>query len=700
MTSKISDPQLQMALQKSKIRFDIQALRAFSVLLVVLYHIPWNGLQSFSKHWWIGVDFFFVISGYLILGILIRQRIETGQILVAPFLQKRALRLIPSTVAVVSLSSILLWLATRSTLFAALEFRDAAASFISMENFYLIFKSEDYLASDQLSSPFTHFWSLGVEEQFYLLAALALALAFKSKRMPPEHVLKISLLIFAAAALLGLFVSDALREVNSAAAYFNPIARIWEFSIGGFAAAVGIWLKARGVNISYKLGQFVGYSVYLTIAILITFGGMFDLGWGYPGYEIAPVLFVLAMAMAVSSFPDESVTTLRARAPVRRAILFLGKRSYVIYLWHFPLIFLFSNVLQLDGLALFICAVIATMGLAALTGWAVEDRFRYAAPDVRNLGLLCIAITIPFVTSLSLAGFSTIHLKETAANMESIAASQMAQPGSMTTALGNDNSWAYYSIPEMYESGCHSDFGSSAKLCLFGTTGSQAIRIALVGDSHATQLAPGLKLAAEGFGATLFTLLQSSCSLDSGYVASSAVLSEKTTSYIKKCEKFTKSSLTFLKRIQPDVLILAAASLPRPIASASANGSSHATIEMLDHLQAILPGSQIVVFEDPPRASVLSNLDVFYCATRSMDEECPEAPKVSAFWDRLTEVARLKGLAVLSIRTELCASGTCKKSVDGIPVYRDSNHLNAAYSMRLAPYWTSLMEDWSVEASK
>ena len=684
----------------SKIRFDIQALRAFSVLLVVFYHIPVDGLQLLSQHWWIGVDFFFVISGYLILGILIRQRMETGRILVTPFLQRRALRLVPSTLAVVSISAFMLWIATGSTLFAALEFRDAAAALVSVENFYLIFKSEDYLASDQLSSPFTHFWSLGVEEQFYLFAAIALALSFRSKRVSAQNVLRYSILLFSAACVLGLLVSETLSQANSSAAYFNPASRIWEFALGGLSAVVGIALKAKGVRVPVKVVTLVSYSLYLSIVGFISFGGILGLDLDYPGREIAPILIILSAAMLAGSLGDESRAATQSNSRLVGAILFLGKRSYVIYLWHLPIIFLFSNVLQFNGLLLIALASFATLFLAAITGWAVEDRFRFVNPTARNISLLFITTVTTLSIILILAGSSTMHLKQKASNIESLAAIQDANSGLITANLGGDNSWAYYSIPEMYQSGCHSAFGSRARLCVFGPASSRSFSVALVGDSHATQLAPGLKIAAERLDATLYTLLQSSCSLDSGYVPISAIDSEQAAPYVAECQAFTNSSLRILKEIEPDVLILANASLPMPSTAGVTTGSSQNTVEMFDYLEEILPGTRIVVFEDPPRATLASNLDLFYCLNLTSRGECPETPVLTASWDRLAAIARSKGLEILSIKSEICKSGKCAKSVDGLPIYRDSNHLNAAYSMRLAPYWTSLMEDWTFQVEK
>jgi peptidoglycan/LPS O-acetylase OafA/YrhL len=636
----------------------------------------------------------------LILGILIRQRFETGRILVVPFLQRRALRLIPSTIAVVSFSAITLWLATGAPLFAALEFRDAAAALVSMENFYLIFKSEDYLASDQLSSPFTHFWSLGVEEQFYLFAAIVLALSYRSGRISPKQVVHSSIAFFAVALTIGFVVSDTLREVNSAAAYFNPVSRIWEFAIGGLAAVVGIALKLKGFRVSHKLARLLSYSLYFLVALFISLSGLIGYRLDYPGWESAPILITLSMALLTGSMVEESEIAKPSNSRVRGAILFLGKRSYVIYLWHLPVIFLFSNILQIDGLLLTVLAMLATLLLAAITGWTVEDRFRFAEPSRRNIRLLSISIATPLAISLILAGLSTTHLKQQAANMESIAATQAAHPESTMANLSGDNSWAYFSIPEMYRSGCHSAFGSNARLCVFGSTSSPTLSIALVGDSHATQLAPGLKIAAEGLEATLYTLLQSSCSLDAGFVSPGTTASQQRGPYFKECQAFTNSSLGILKEKKPDVLILAAASLPVPAARVSTFGLSQPTSEMLDHLKRELPGTRIVVFEDPPRASLASNLDLFYCVNLVSVQECPSSPPLTTSWDRLSEIARGKGIEILSIRSEICASGACAKSVDGWPVYRDSNHLNAAFSIRLAPYWTSLVEDWILQRGR
>ena len=676
------------------LRFDIQFLRAVAVLMVVLYHIPYAPLESISTAWWIGVDIFFVISGYLILGMLLRQKIDVGRILIGKFLAKRALRLVPSTIAVVTVSGLTLWYVSQSTLFLALELRDAGASLLSLENLYLIFKSEDYLAADQLNSPFTHFWSLGVEEQFYVVAGLTLFLVFRGVQSSPARTLHRALWLFIAMILIGLALSGLLRELDSPASYFNPIGRVWEFALGGLAAVISDIMRLKESRPSPRKVWIAKFVLYLVMTVAVVFGPNLGLQITFPGWEIAPILTLLCAALILGSLEKNVIKQHSVRSRFSKAILFLGKRSYLIYLWHLPVIFLFSNVLMQTGIELVVLSLTFSLTLSAVTGVVVEDRFRRANSSLRNISTLLVAVIVSAATCLGVAGLATVQLKNQAIAVERSFAKSPLSDGE-GVRLPKDYSWAYYSIPEMYGSGCHSDFGSVARVCTFGVTVSPVLSVALVGDSHATQLAPGLKLAATTSGASLVTLLQSNCSLDSGFTSNSLPAANALQPYMQECVPFTRSSLRALEKLQPDVVILARASISDSNLPGGSQGSSLPTRELLIELKEMLPKARILVFRDPPRATLASNLDIFYCSNRLTDGKCNSDVGLGDNWDGLSTSAMELGLEVLSITDQICDAKYCKKSIEGMPIYRDSNHLNAAYSMSLGPYWVSLFREWT-----
>ncbi len=676
------------------LRGDIQILRAFAVLIVIFYHLPINYLKNFTEFWWIGVDIFFVISGYLILGMLVRQQITYGRINLSSFLARRAFRLVPSTIFVVVLSSLILWATTQSKLFVALGFRDAAASLASLENFYLISKSENYLAADSLSSPFTHFWSLAVEEQFYFFASLTLFLAFKFRQSSQKRTLSFAIVLFAAVALLGLGASELLQNANSATAYFNPLTRIWEFAIGGLAATLGDFLKARSYRIAPKHFRLVAIVIYIAIGATILGGSSFGLELKYPGLEIAPILIALSAALLIYSLSDHPAPIVRRQQLPQRFLIYVGKRSYVLYLWHLPVIFLFANVLQQSGTTLILMSLVTSFALAAATGILIEDRFRDTKRTQGTVVALTSLLLVPLIVLFGLAFLATHQLKVQAKNAEEAVTSSLLGQVREDTFGEGDYSWAYYSIPEMYESGCHGKFGSEVIVCTFGSNSPQALRVALVGDSHATQFAPGLKMAAESTSAVLYTLLQSSCALDAGHVPGAIASNDLEEPYVEECRLFTSSALDALREIQPEIVLLANAAAGVSNMPGGNPENSLSTLSLFEELKRILPQSQVIVIEDPPLATAKPNLDLFFCADHILGEDCTSASNSQMVWDRLAAIAKRNGIPVVSVWPQICSETRCIRSINGVPIYRDSNHLTAALSISLAPFWKEFFEEW------
>ncbi|MGO2097226.1 MAG: acyltransferase family protein, partial [Candidatus Microbacterium stercoravium] len=212
-------------------RPDIQALRALAVMSVMLYHLWPNRLTG----GFVGVDVFFVISGYLITSHLIRERAKTGRIALGRFWARRAARLLPASLLVL----VLVGLATLAFVPNALWpqfFGDVTASALYVQNWHLLFDSVDYLAADNLASPVQHFWTLSAEEQFYVLLPLLMVLSMWVFRKLPWRMV---MLVAIAAATVASFVFSIVQvELAPSAAYFSTFTRAWEFGAGALLAFV------------------------------------------------------------------------------------------------------------------------------------------------------------------------------------------------------------------------------------------------------------------------------------------------------------------------------------------------------------------------------------------------------------------------------------------------------------------------------
>ncbi|BDZ62822.1 hypothetical protein GCM10025873_26130 [Demequina sediminis] len=230
-----------------RFRPDIQALRALAVTLVVVYHLWPTRLTG----GYVGVDVFFVISGYLITSHMWREAVETGGIRLGRFWARRARRLLPSALTVLLVTAVAsIWLLPAATVGSSLK--EILASVFYGENWFLAASSVDYQAAESAASPVRHYWSLSVEEQFYVMLPLLLVGAIwfaRRARLPHRRV------------VMGVIVSAALASFGyglwltavSPAAYFSTFTRLWEFAFGAVVAiAVGRvsgrpWIAALGL---------------------------------------------------------------------------------------------------------------------------------------------------------------------------------------------------------------------------------------------------------------------------------------------------------------------------------------------------------------------------------------------------------------------------------------------------------------------
>ena len=344
-------------------RHDIQGLRALAVLLVVAEHAFGQPVGGF-----IGVDVFFVLSGFLMTSILFREFENTGRIRFLAFYRRRVRRLIPAAAATIGatvVASYFLFASGRftSTLWDALT----ALGFVSNWRYAAV--ETDYFARGAATSPLQHFWSLSVEEQYYLiwpLALLVLCVIAYATTMRRTIVALLALTI-----TLGLFVL-AFTYTNSdpGTAYFITPARMWELSLGGvIALAMPLFNRVgRGPR---PFLMVIGFAGILVAAFITPNGAGFPAPWS--------ALSVLSTAL-ILAFPWQP-TRHAAWNPLTNPVAgYVGDISYSLYLWHFPAIILLAEAFRgLPGDGTLIpaaVAVVASFGLAALSHRYIEEPVR------------------------------------------------------------------------------------------------------------------------------------------------------------------------------------------------------------------------------------------------------------------------------------------------------------------------------------
>jgi len=348
-------------------RPDLQGMRAIAVLTVFANH-----LFEWPAGGFVGVDIFFVLSGFFITGLLIRERAETGSLSFRNFYTRRAKRILPSAVLVLVVTvvgSYLLFPATR----ARETLLDSLYAAIFAANFRFEAVGADYFASGQPESPIQHYWSLSIEEQFYFVWPALLVLVFyltRSRHRSGVRWAREFGLVGTMAAIVGLSFAAAmyLSAVDPNRAYFSTITRVWELGVGALIASAGPWIMQIPARVRPWLA-YLGLSGVLASLFLIDPEVRFPAPWA--------ALPVLSTALVVASFHGSEVHGVSILT--NRVANYLGDTSYTLYLWHWPVITLLLAV-TVRGPLFYGLALILSFGLTAVTYRYFENPIRHS-PD-------------------------------------------------------------------------------------------------------------------------------------------------------------------------------------------------------------------------------------------------------------------------------------------------------------------------------
>jgi peptidoglycan/LPS O-acetylase OafA/YrhL len=366
-----------------RFRSDIEGLRAIAVLLVVLYHAHVPSLTG----GYVGVDVFFVISGFLITGLLVREWSERRSVSLVRFYGRRARRILPaaSIVVLFTMFASYRWLGFLRGNTIASDGKWAAV-FLANIHFALVHLS--YFASQAPPSPLQHMWSLAVEEQFYVVwPTLFLAICLVRRRSDPRLRLAVAL----SAVVVGSLVWSVVETTqNRTWAYFSPLPRAWELAIGGLVAV------ASGVIIRIPSRVAIGLGG-LGLAGVIVSAFIYNDATRYPGLAVALPVLATALVIVAGSASNRG---LAERLLGLGSLQWLGKRSYSLYLWHWPVLIIAAErtnkPLSLSqNLSLVLVALLASM----ITYRLVENPIRFSRALLSRpalaiaLGLGLIAFT-------------------------------------------------------------------------------------------------------------------------------------------------------------------------------------------------------------------------------------------------------------------------------------------------------------------
>ncbi|MCU1412412.1 MAG: Peptidoglycan/LPS O-acetylase OafA/YrhL, contains acyltransferase and SGNH-hydrolase domain [Rhodoglobus sp.] len=638
-------------------RPEIQALRAVAVGLVVVFHFWPDALPG----GYVGVDVFFVISGYLITGSLWAEVARTGRVSLRDFWARRIRRLLPAA-SVVLVASLVLMLALVPRPLWQETVVQVGASALYVQNWVLAAGSVDYLAAEGTPTLVQHYWSLSVEEQFYLVWPLVLLLAVVLGRRRKSVVIG----AFAVLAV-GSFVYSVLLTGNPSG-YFNTGGRAWEFALGGllsFAPA----LKSRWMPLA---------GVALIAAAALLYSG----GTPFPG---ATALLPVAGALLVIAGGANRVAAVRP-------LQFVGGISYSVYLWHWPLLV----VLPVLGWWWPLVALPATLVLAWGTTRFVEAPLRRS---IRRPYRLAVAAALVVVLA-GTATWSTVQLgvSASAASAEESLASEacfgaaalVEDCASPFSAAGVDTAFAAQDRGILGTTPCNSN-GTAVVRCEFGA--DDPVRtIAVVGNSHAGALIPGLEAYALEHDWRVVLFRKTDC------LGVSTV--DATGSGGQPCASWTRAVLDELvSSTEFDaVLFVSHKNALHYLTAAHPSAETEAALE--DDISANLAaveasGKAVVVVGDVPGTKPVPAPECVYRHGGRYDPcALPRSP--DALEDANVEsraASATPGIRTFSLLPYLCGPTTCHSVIGGVVVYFDDHHLTATFSRTLAPYLGAVVED-------
>ncbi|WP_091601111.1 acyltransferase family protein [Micromonospora mirobrigensis] len=673
---------------ESTFRGDIEGLRAIAVLLVVLSHAGVAGLAG----GFVGVDVFFVISGFLITSLLIRELGRTGRISISGFYARRAVRLLPasSVVMVLTLVGSWLWL---SPLRSAEYAWDGIASAFYFVNIRMAQTGTDYFAAEASPSPFQHFWSLAVEEQFYLVWPLLILLATLVGRRRGRVRMAPVVVALALLSVISFVLSVTETQRSAPWAYFGAHTRAWELGSGAMVAlAVGRLRQAPA--------WFAAPLTWVGIAAVIMAAVRFDETTPFPGSAAAlPVVGAALVIAGGCAAPRLGAGLLLGRAPLR----WVGKLSYGWYLWHWPVLIIAPSALGVEpsvplNLALCACALV----LAAVSLRLVEDPVRHRRSlrvrPGRGIGLgLSLSVAVAVGAAVVLVVPPTVPTGADRADLGAALAgardpqrvldrfiAEAARTTELPANLSPSLAESTDARPVIYADGCHVDAPvTRPKLpCAYGDPAA-ATTVVLLGDSHAAHWFPALDQVARERHWKLVSLTKSGCSLVDLPIRIDGLAREYT-----ECAQWRRNALRAIRDLKPDLVVAAShVNFLAPAGQTDEQWTARWRAGWGRTFAALRRAAQRVVTmvdtprldEDAPECVAQHPQQIDACATPTA-----EALRRPALRAAIGEQAERNGVGVIDPTPWLCAA-RCPVVLGNVLVYHDSGHLTTRYAELLAP---------------
>lgn len=678
---------------KPAFRADIEGLRGIAVLLVLLFHASIPGFNG----GFVGVDVFFVISGFLITGMLLREYESTGKISLRDFYARRVRRLLPASalVLIVTLIASIILLPPLSIPSVMVDI-SAAALYVS--NIVFAFRATDYFAAGAAPSPILHFWSLGVEEQFYLFwPAIFILVAFRTRRLRMRIGIAIATIGIASFAFATYLVTRA-----GPWAFFSLPTRAWELAVGGILAAIGAKLAKVPLWLSIIFG-WVGLAAVVYSGLVIRATAPFP-AWPALTPTLGAALLIVGGSRISRLGPAMLLKT--------TVMQFFGRISYSLYLWHWPLLVL---PLALKDLPLNIYERIGMALLAIVFAFAtqkwVEDPLRHGkfigTVPRRNLvtaGALALLIAAASLgTDFVVTNRAHYNNKPMTAEQKSAEIDAILNPLAEANRSSNTRPDTVASAvpanlepqlidaksdrPLAYKDRCHTqqNLSPSTMPCIYGDTSSNTT-IALFGDSHALSWFPAMNILAKKNGWKLLSLTMSACS-----PSDIPAWNPSNNSVMRNCALWRTDSLRRIVAAKPLVVVVAGTrgfetidSHGKLLLGDARNAAWRAGMQRtVDQLK--LASQHVIYIGDAPQSLVDPPVCLSAHPNNALDCATPLAKAIATDWlVQETAMTIQEKIAFIDPGLWICPTSPCPVVLGNILIYMDGGHLTATFSAALA----------------
>ena len=676
------------------VRPEIQALRAIAVATVVVFHY-WPELITGG---YVGVDVFFAISGFLITAHLVREVDRTAKVSLPGFWARRARRILPAALLVLLFCAVATYFWVPLNLWEQF-FGEIRASTLYVENWNLAAQAVDYLGAENRPSPVQHYWSLSVEEQFYIVWPVLILIAMTLARRGSELLRRRAIAAMLVLLTLASFIYSVIATANDpAAAFFITPTRVWEFGAGGILALAATTTARPASRAAVS---------WLGVGAILLASFAFTAETPFPGAAaLLPILGTVAVIWA-------GAPALRW-APLGwmklRPVQWVGDNSYSIYLWHWPLLILAPFVLlnqlttpiKLGLLAL-------TLILAALTKRFVEDPLRsgplLAGKRPRRTFIVAAAASAVVL----LASFAAIAELNDRQEQDRRATARLLASGERCLgAAARDPDNQPCINPKLRLSVAPSPAtarelvtphdGTEAnrsplcqgglkiigllELCSFGAPANRAERqVVSIGDSHARRWRPGLNIVALESNWRVTSIVRRGCPLNNYLTGSSTE--------IRSCRQWQRQLAAWLKA-NPTIDTLV-------IAQSTGTGRNperfEARVRGYEERLRLLPSTieEVIVLRDNPRVSgnTLDCVEQAVEAGKAAGPACAIPRSVALKPDPLAVAAEnldQSNINVIDLTEFYCGPEVCLPVVGGVLIHSDRHHQTELWNRTLAPF--------------